>query len=134
LNGIAQNIPIDSCKPTQVIKVEAFVPSRLKDTSIIRGTSFEPQKRMDRASLENGFRVHLRDTTYKIISFRLGFYTKTGVYCEQLFRTDTLEPAKLGIRPYEQFLTATRMFIDDIRITRYNQCYWATSVIYPIIQ
>lgn len=121
----AQN-PLDSCKPVLTINATAFV-ARAKDT-IISGTkarSILPEYMAD------GFKLRLTDTTYRIVQFRFGFWNaRKGIYYEQMVQGDSLESAKLAVASREAVRGAARYFIDNIRVSRHNHCFWVNGVTY----
>ena len=124
--GAAAQNPIDSCKPFLTVKAGAFVAGA-KDTVIkaAKVLSILPEYMAD------GFKLRLTDTTFRVVEFRFGLWNaRTGIYYEQWLQGDSLEPAKLTVASREVVLGAARYFIDNIRVSRHNNCFWVPGIQY----
>ncbi len=125
--GAVAQSPIDSCKPVLTINATAFVAGA-KDTL---PDPVGKQRSILPAYIANGFRLRLTDTTYRIEEFRLGFYNeKTGIYYEQKVQGDSLEPAKLTVASREVVLGVSRFFMDAIRVSKHDNCFWVRAITY----
>lgn len=125
--GAAAQNPVDSCKPSQIVKATAFIAGA-KDTLTRLGSR---QQSILPVYIANGFRLQLTDTTYRIVDFRLGFYnSRTGIYYEQKCMGDSVSASKLTIASHEVIMGVSRFFLDNIKVEKDNDCYWVRAIAY----
>jgi len=125
-NVTAQNLSNnDTCIKYSIANTQAFIPG-YKDSIISLNKAVMV---VDPFSLINGFELLLKDTSYKILRFRLAFDSDCCI-TELASKGSRIEPRNDSIVLYNKIIEATLITIDDIFISKNSICYKVPSFVY----